>query len=422
MLDIRFIRENTALVKEALRAKGEKVDIDHLLDLEQRRRKFLSQSQSLRHKRNQVSETIGEMKSRGEDTSRLIQEMRQLSEKIKALQQKISRPQEEMKDIMWRIPNILAPDVPRGERLEDNVEVRRGGPSRHFDFKPKPHWDLARALGLIDFERASKVAGTNFPFYQGAGALLERSLINFMLDLHTREQGYTELLPPFLASSNSMRGTGQLPKLKEAMYECERDDFFLIPTAEVPLTNMHAGEIIPAEQLPLNYTGCSACFRREAGASGKKTRGLVRLHQFHMVVIVKFVRPENSDAKLEKLVADAEEVLKRLELEYRVMKLCSGQLSFAAYKSYALEAHAPGLGRWLEVSSLAHFTDFQARRLNIRFRNQSQEVRFVHTLNGAALALPRTMAAILEQYQRKDGSVEVPGALGPFMHGKEVIR
>jgi seryl-tRNA synthetase len=281
---------------------------------------------------------------------------------------------------------------------------------------------MARSLRLIDFERASKVAGANFPLYKGVGALLERALINFMLDLHTQEQGYTELFPPLLASSKSMRGTGQLPKLKEAMYRCQTDDLFLTPTAEVPLTNIRAGEIIPTEQLPLNYTGYSACFRREAGASGQKTRGLVRLHQFNMVGIVRFVHPNTSAEELERLVADAEEVLKRLELEYRVMKLCRGQLSFAAHKSFALEAHAPGLGRWLEVSSLANFTDFQARRLNIRFRNQAGEVHFVHTLNGAALALPRTMAALLEQYQRKDGTVEVPGVLRPYMHGLERLN
>ena len=422
MLDINFIREEAALVKQALRAKGEEADVDHLLELDQKRRHILSQSQALRHKRNEASAAIAQMKSRGEDASGLIKEMRQVSEKIKTLKDELSGLQEEIKDFLYRIPNIPAEDVPRGQALEDNVEVRRGGKPRRFDFEPKPHWDTGKALGLIDFERASKVAGSNFLFYKGAGALLERALVNFMLDLHTQEQNYIELFPPALASSSSMSGTGQLPKLKEAMYKCETDDLFLIPTAEVPLTNIHSGEIIPAEQLPLNYTGSCVCFRREAGAYGQKTKGLTRLHQFNMVGLVKFVRPETSPAQLERLVADAEEVLKRLQLEYRVMKLCTGQLSFAAYKAFALEARSPGLKRWLEVSSLANFTDFQARRLNICFRDETGTLRPVHTLNGAALALPRTMAAILEQYQRKDGSVEVPQVLRPFMHGLEVIE
>ena len=422
MLDIHFIRENAPLVKEAVQAKGEDVDIDRLLKLDRERRHILSQSQALRHKRNEVSSAIGQIKTRGEAASGLIQEMRQVNEKIKTLKEKLSGLQQEINDALWRIPNIPAEEVPRGQALEDNVEVGRGGRSRRFDFKPRPHWDIGRALDLIDFERASKVVGSNFLFYKGPGALLERALVNFMLDLHTQKQGYLELFPPFLASSRSMRGTGQLPRLKEAMYKCEADDFFLIPTAEVPLINFHAGEVIPAEQLPLNYTGYCACFRREAGAYSRKTRGLTRLHQFNMVGLVKFTRPETSNAELEKLVADAEEVLKRLQLEYRVMKLCTGQLSFAAHKAFALEARAPGLERWLEVSSLANFTDFQARRLNIRFHDETGTLHFVHTLNGAALALARTTAALLEQYQRKDGSVEVPEVLRPFMHGLEVIE
>ena len=421
MLDINIIRNDTDKVKEAIASKNDKVDIDSLLELDSRRRELLNECEQLRHKRNITSKKISELKSKKKEASDLIKEMKGVADNIRQLEADIKKVSEEVEYLLMRIPNIPAEDVPVGKNETANVEVRSWGEKKSFTFEPLPHWELGKTLGILDFERASKMTGTGFTLYKGAGARLERSLLNFMLDLHTKEHGYEEVLPPFLVNRASMTGTGQLPKLEDDMYKITDDDLFLIPTAEVPVTNIHANEILDNKDLPIYYTAYTACFRREAGSYGKDTRGMMRVHQFNKVELVKFVQPETSYDELESLVVVAEKVMQLLGLQYRVVKLCTGDLSFASTKCYDIEVWAPGIKKHLEVSSCSNFEDFQARRMNIRFRGEKGNLRYVHTLNGSGVALPRTMIAIIETYQKEDGTVEIPEVLKPYMGGLELI-
>ncbi|MBI5124916.1 MAG: serine--tRNA ligase [Planctomycetes bacterium] len=421
MLDLNFIRKNPEEVKRAVREKHERVDVEHLLRLDTDRRELLHQIETLRKQLNEGSKRVSELKKQRQDADTLVEEMRVLSDKIKDYEKGLDQSTPEIDDLLLRIPNIPAADVPRGEDASGNQEVRTWGKRGEFTFKPRPHWELGVSLGILDLERGAKISGSGFPLYKGMGARLERSLFNFMLDLHTRKHGYQEVFPPFLVNRASMTGTGQLPKMKDDMYKIDGDDLFLVPTAEVPVTNLHRDEILSHKELPIYYTAYTACFRREAGAYGKDTRGIIRVHQFDKVELVKFVRPETSYEELERLVKDAEEVLQLLGIEYRVLKLCTGDMSFASSKTYDLEAWAPGVEKWLEVSSRGNFEDFQARRINVRFRDEHGKVRYVHTLNGSGVALPRTLIAILENYQQEDGSVIIPEVLRPYMGGVEVI-
>ncbi|NOX97344.1 MAG: serine--tRNA ligase [Nitrospirae bacterium] len=422
MLDLKFIRENVPVVKESLNNRNTEVEIDKLLQLDKERRDLLAQVEELKHQRNVVSETIGKLKKAGKEAREELREMKAVAQKIKEFDAKVGQLNEKIREKSLLIPNIPHKTVPVGKSPRDNVEVRQWGQQPRFDFSPRSHWDLAGDLGIIDFPRASKLSGSHFALYRGWGARLERALISFMLDLHTQKHGYTEISPPFIVKRECMVGTGQLPKLEEDMYRCEEDDFFLIPTAEVPLTNMHREEILKSEDLPLYYCAYTPCFRREAGSYGKDTRGLVRIHQFDKVELVKFVPPQDSGEELEKLVRDAEEVLQALGLHYRVLSLCTADISFAAAKCYDIEVWAPGERRYLEVSSCSSFGDFQARRAQIRYRPPGgTKAEFVHTLNGSGVALPRAVVAILETYQQKDGSVIIPEPLRPYMGGTEKI-
>jgi len=422
MLDLRFIRDNAEAVKEAAKNKGERADIDRLLTVDQERRELLQKVEAIRAERNLASRTVNELKKKDEDVTDIIERVRAMSRESKELEARLAELEAELNGLLLTVPNIPAPDVPVGTDEQANVEVHRWGEKPEFEFEPKPHWDLGDDLGILDFERAAKVTGSNFALYKGAGARLVRALLNFMLDLHTDEHGYTEVFPPFLVNREAMVGTGQLPKLEEDMYHLDTDDYFLIPTAEVPVTNLYREEILAHGDLPIYHTAYTACFRREAGSYGRDTRALLRVHQFDKVEMVKFVRPETSYDELEKLLADAEEVMQRLGLQYRVGVLCTGELSFAGAKCYDIEAYAPGVDRWLEVSSCSNFEDFQARRANIRFRDEDGRVKFVHTLNGSGVALARTIACILETYQQEDGSVRLPACLVPYMGGMDTIR
>ena len=422
MLSLEFIRSNPERVKEAARLKKVDADVDEILRLDAQRRQLLHTVEELRSEHNAASRSIGPKKKAGEDLTETFELLRQLSERIKSIEAELKAVEERLEELLIWVPNCPAESAPKGTGPEDNVVRRTWGQRREFDFEPKPHWDLAKSLGVIDFERAAKLAGTGFALFTGAGARLERALINFMLELHTTEHGYTEVWPPALVTRPCMTGTGQLPKMEEDMYLCEQDDLFLIPTAEVPVTNIHRDEILDASLLPLYYTAYTPCFRREAGSYGKETRGLIRVHQFDKVELVKFVRPETSYDELESLLRDAEDVLQRLGLEYRVVELCGGDLSFAGAKCYDLEIWAPGVQRWLEVSSCSNFEDFQARRANIRFKDKGQKPRFVHTLNGSGVALARLVLTLLEVYQQADGSVVIPEPLRPFMGGLERLE
>jgi len=421
MLDVDLIRNHPDRVREAAQNKGEPVDVDAFLELDAQRRQLMTQAEALRGRRNANSKQVAELKKAGGDAQALVDETRVISDQIKALETEQAALDRRFDAAVLRFPNLAADDVPVGRGEADNVEVKHWGERAAFDFTPRPHWELVKDLDIIDFERATKIAGPFFALYKGAGARLERALIHFMLDLHTREHGYTEVSTPFITNRASATGTGQLPKLEEDMYHCEVDDFFLIPTAEVPVTNIHRDEVLDADRLPIGYTAYSPCFRREAGNYGKDTRGLMRVHQFDKVEMVKFVRPETSWDELETLLGNAEAVLQRLGLEYRVLTLCTGELSFAAAKCYDIEIWAPGIERWLEVSSCSNFTDFQARRANIRFREKGGKPQFVHTLNGSGTALARLVLTIIEQYQTADGRIRVPEALVPYMGGTEVI-
>ncbi|NLZ38223.1 MAG: serine--tRNA ligase [Firmicutes bacterium] len=416
MLDLKFVRENIDVVRKALEDKGEEASLDKFVQVDNLRRELLHEVEQLKNKRNTVSDEVAKMKRNKEDASALIEEMRTVSQRIKELDQKLREVEQELEEILLTLPNIPDASVPVGKSEDDNVPIRYVGEKPAFNFTPQAHWDLAAKLDIIDFERAGKVTGARFAFYKGLGAQLERALINFMLDLHTTEHGYTEVFPPFMVHRHSMVGTGQLPKFAEDAFRVAETDYYLIPTAEVPVTNFHREEILSAEQLPLYYVAYSACFRAEAGAHGRDTRGLIRQHQFNKVELVKFVKPEDSIAELEKLTLDAEEVLKRLGLPYRTVLMCTADLGFAAAKKYDLEVWLPSYNAYREISSCSNFGDFQARRAGIRFRRRpGAKAEFVHTLNGSGVAIGRTVAAILENYQQEDGTVKIPEVLRPYM-------
>jgi seryl-tRNA synthetase len=423
MLDLRFIRENREKVREAVKNKGEKTDLDALLGLDEKRRSLLLQADELKHERNVVSEKIARMKKDKQDAAGEIENMRKVSGQIAALDDELRQLEETISDLLLTVPNVPHETVPVGMDEDSNVEIRSWGETPEFAFEARPHWELGQILGILDLPKAAKVAGSGFLALSGKGARLQRALINFMLDLHTKKHGYTEILPPFLANRAAMTGTGQLPKLEEDMYLCEKDDLFLIPTAEVPVTNLHRDENLKEEDLPICYTAYTACFRREAGAHGKDTRGMIRVHQFDKVEMVKFVKPESSYDELESLLKDAEEVLQLLNLPYRVRVLCTGDLSFAAAKCYDIEAWCAGIGNFQEVSSCSNFEDFQARRMKLRFRPQGGgKLQYVHTLNGSGVALPRTMIALLENNQTEKGTIVIPEVLRPYVDGMEEIK
>jgi len=422
MLDIETIRKDPARIKAAAAAKRQPADIDGILAIDGKRRALIGEAESLRCRRNQSGDRIAQLRREKGDASRLLEEMKSVSARIKRMEEELVALEEELRGAMLLVPNVPHGSVRAGRTAEENRQARAWGEKPLLAARPAPHWEIGEKLGIIDFARAAKISGGGFAMLAGAGALLERALINFMLDLHTREQGYTEIFPPFLVTPRTMEGTGQLPKFEEDMYRLRDDDMFLIPTAEVPVTNMYRDEILAPGDLPIKLTAYTACFRREAGSYGKETRGMIRVHQFNKVEMVEFAPPERSYEELESLLADAEEVFRRRGLQYRVMELCAGDLSFAASKCYDIEVWAPGVGRYLEASSCSNFEDFQARRANIRFRALDNKVRFVHTLNGSGVALPRTMIALLETYQTPEGTVRVPEALRPYMGGMEIIE
>jgi len=422
VLDLKFIRENRDKVWAAIRNKHEQVDLGQLLLLDEERRDLIAQADLLKQERNRASALIPRLKKEGKNPQTELSRMKEISDKITHLDAEIRGVEEQLDYLLCRVPNVSHDSVPVGEDESANKVVREWGSMPQFDFQPRSHWELGEILGILDLPRAAKISGSNFVLLVNLGARLERALITFMLDLHTKKHGYQEIWPPYLVSRASMTGTGQLPKLEEDMYLCEKDDLFLIPTAEVSVTNLHRDEILKAEDLPICYASYTPCFRREAGTYGRETKGLIRVHQFDKVELVKFVEPESSYAELEKLVTDAEEVLKLLELPYRVRLLCTGDLSFAAAKCYDIEVWAQGVGKYLEVSSCSNFEDFQARRMNLRYRPQvGSKPELLHTLNGSGLALPRTLIAILENYQTKTGTVRVPPVLRPYLDGLEEI-
>ncbi|KPK26755.1 MAG: seryl-tRNA synthetase [Nitrospira bacterium SG8_3] len=422
MLDLKFIRSNLEKVKEMLKNRGYDLDISVFESVDKERREILTTLESLRHQRNRVSDDIASLKKKGEDASQIIDEMKKVSAQIKEREAELSQVEDKINPFLMIVPNMPHESVAIGVDENDNPEIRKWGEIRGTDFEPLPHWEIGERLDILDFARASKIAGARFALYRGAGALLERALINFMLDVHTREHGYTEVLPPFMVNSAAMTGTGQLPKFKEDLFKIEGWDYYLIPTAEVPVTNIHREEILREEDLPFHYVSYTPCFRSEAGSYGKDTRGLIRQHQFNKVELVKFSRPEESWDELEKLTNDAEEILKRLELPYRVVSLCTGDLGFSAAKTYDLEVWLPGQNLYREISSCSNFGEFQARRAGIRFKKKGASgTQLVHTLNGSGLAVGRTLVAVLENYQQKDGSVAIPKALKPYMGGMEFI-
>lgn len=422
MLDIKLIRSNPDVVKKGLSKRGAVAGLDEFLALDEQWRKSLVKVEELKSRRNTVSEFIGKKRQAGEDAQDMILEMREVSQKIKEMDEGIKELEGQMENLLLTIPNIPNESVPEGAGDEDNQVVRTWGEPRQFDFEPKAHWDLGVELDILDFERGGKITGARFTVYKGLGARLERALINFMLDLHTDRHGYEEIFPPFLVNRDSMTGTGQLPKFEEDAFKVANTDYFLIPTAEVPVTNLYRGEILNREQLPIYHTAYSGCFRAEAGAHGRDTRGLIRQHQFNKVELVKFCEPESSYEELEKLTNNAEEVLKRLNLPYQVVNLCGGDLGFSAAKTYDIEVYLPSFACYREISSCSNFEDYQARRANIKYRPEAKgKPVFVHTLNGSGLAVGRTVAAILENFQQADGTVLVPEALQPYMGGIKVI-
>jgi seryl-tRNA synthetase len=415
MLDLKFIRENPEVVKNAIRLKGEKDTVDEILKLDERRRELIKKGDALKARRNDVTEEIANLKKQGKDATDLIEEMRKVSDEIKSIDAELKKVETELENLLLWLPNIPHSSVPIGKDASDNVVVRVWGEIPEFDFEIKDHLTLGKKLGIIDFERGAKLAGSGFPLYIGKGATLERALINFMLDLHIQKHGYIEVFPPFLVNEASMRGTGQIPKLKDDMYYCPEDDLYLIPTAEVPVTNIHRDEILDINELPKKYVAYSACFRREAGSWGRETKGFLRVHQFNKVELVKFTTPETSYDELESLVKDAEEVLQLLNIPYRVVLLCTGDMSFASAKTYDIEVWSPAEKKWLEASSCSNFEDFQARRMNVRFRrDKKSKPEFVHTLNGSGLATSRLMVALLENYQTPEGKVIVPKVLHKY--------
>lgn len=423
MLDIKFIKENAEYVKKRLltRNKDYSADIDRILEADISRRALISDTEQLRAKQNSVSKEIPKLKKEGKDTAPIFEEMKQLSDKVKADTEKIDALETEIENLLLSIPNLPDESVPVGADDSENVEIRRWGEARNFDFEPQAHWDIGNRLGILDPETATKVTGARFHFYRGAGARLERAVINYYLDTHT-EHGYTEIFPPFMVNRDSMRGTGQLPKFEEDAFKVAGTDYFLIPTAEVPVTNMYKNTILDGSELPLKFCAYSACFRAEAGSAGRDTRGLIRQHQFNKVELVKFSDPEKSWDELEALTLDAQRVLQGLELPHRVVCLSTGDMGFSSAKTYDIEVYMPSYNRYVEISSCSNFVDYQARRANIKFkRSATDKAQYVHTLNGSGVAIGRTVAAILENYQNADGTVTVPEALRKYM-GTDIIR
>jgi seryl-tRNA synthetase len=422
MLDLTFIRQNLDLVRQKMQERGAAVALDEFEQLDAERRKLIVETENLKYLRNKTNDEITALKKQKEDASARIAEMKEVSARIKLLDEQLKQCDEKLRTFQLTIPNIPHASVPSGSDATANVEVRVVGEKPKLDFEPRAHWELGPALGILDFDRAAKIAGARFSLYTGLGARLERALINFMLDVHTREHKYVEVIPPLMVNSASMQGTGQLPKFGADLFKVENTDYWLIPTAEVPVTNVYAGEILEGSQLPICMTAYTPCFRSEAGSYGKDTRGLIRQHQFNKVELVKLTRPEASYDELEKLTNDAEEILKRLGLPYRTVALCTGDLGFSSAKTYDLEVWLPGQNAYREISSCSNFEDFQARRANIRFRSDPKaKVEFVHTLNGSGLAVGRTWVAIVENYQQADGSVVIPEALWPYMDNVERI-
>lgn len=423
MLDIKFVRENIEAVKEMLKKRNNSLSLDGFEEMEKKRREIISEVETLKAERNAVSKKIGAMKKAGENTDGIVAEMQTVGDKISRLDNELRDVEKELRDLMLSIPNMPKEDVPYGVDDTDNPEVRKFMEPTRFDFEPKAHWDLGEALDIIDAERAAKVTGARFTFYKGMGARLERALINFMMDLHATKHGYTEMLAPCIVNQDSMIGTGQLPKFAEDMFKLEGLDYYMVPTAEVPTTNYHREEIIDGASLPEYYCAYTACYRAEAGSAGRDTRGLIRQHQFNKVELIKFTKPEDSWDELEKMVDDAEDVLRILELPYHVVLLCTGDMGFTSAKTYDIEVWMPAQNCYREISSCSNCLDFQARRANIKFRREpNSKPEFAHTLNGSGLAVGRTFAAILENYQQKDGSIVVPKALVPYMGGVEVIK
>ena len=423
MLEIKFVRQNLEAVQKALETRGQSADLDTFKTCDDERRAILQELEALRHQRNVVSDRIAEMKKAGDNTDAVVAEMREVSSKIKALDKELAAILATFDQILLGLPNIPHASVPVGKDETDNPVIKTVGEPPGFEFEPKPHWDVGAALGILDFERAAKITGARFPLYFGAGARLERALINFMLDIHTRTHGYTEILPPFMVNRQSMTHTGQLPKFEEDLFKLADWDYFLVPTAEVPVTNIHQDEVLDEAQLPIYYTAYTPCFRSEAGSYGKDTRGLIRQHQFNKVELVKFTTPQTSYDELESLLDNAETILRKLELPYQVIELCSGDLGFSAAKTYDIEVWMPAQGVYREISSCSNFENFQARRGNIRFKKKGGKgTELVHTLNGSGLAVGRCVAAILENFQQADGSVLIPAALKPYMGGLEKIK
>jgi len=424
MLDIRLIREKPDFVRERLatRGGGDEARIAEIAGLDEQRRKLVAEGDKLKAERNKVSKEIGALKAKGKDASEPMSAMKQAGERISAIDAEVTNVEARLHDILLTVPNLPHESVVAGKNSADNPEVRRWGEPPKFAFPPKPHWDIGEELGILDFARAAKISGSGFVLYMGAGARLERALVNWMLDLHTREHGFTEVFPPFLINRAAMIGTGQLPKFEEDMYRLRDEELYLAPTAEVPVTNIHREEILREDQLPIYYCAYTPCFRREAGAAGKQTRGMIRVHQFDKVELIKLVKPETSYDELEKMTANAERVLQLLGLHYRVVMLCTGDIGFASAKTYDLEVWAPGQNAYLEVSSCSNCEEFQARRANIRFKGADGKNRFVHTLNGSGTALARLVVALLESCQQADGSVKIPEVLLPYMGGSKEIR
>ncbi len=423
MLDLKFVRTHLPEVKEALSHRGQEFLLDDFESLDEMRRLLLSQVESRRQERNALSEEVGRLKKAKQDATALMERVREINQELKDLEAELQDKEAMVADFLFNLPNIPHPSVPVGASSDDNPVIRTWGSPPEFPFPPRPHWDIGEGLGILDFETAAKITGSRFALLKGPASRLERALINFMLDLHTREHGYLEVWPPFMVNSASARGTGQLPKFKEDLFKLEGWDYYLVPTAEVPVTNIHRDEILAEDDLPILYTAYTPCFRSEAGSYGKDVRGLIRQHQFDKVELVKFTTPETSYDELEKLLANAERVLQELDLHYQVVVLCTGDLGFAAAKTYDLEVWLPGQGTYREISSCSNFEAFQSRRANIRFRRRGAKgTELVHTLNGSGLAVGRTLVAILENYQQEDGSVIVPPRLRPYMDGLEVIR
>jgi seryl-tRNA synthetase len=422
MLDIKIIRDNPELVKKACADKNDKADIDAILALDTERRQLLTETEAMRAEQNKASEEIAKVKKSGGDASEAIAAMKEVSKKIGEMTVKVREVEEKLQHAMLRVPNIPNESVPVGPDEDHNVTIREWGEIPKYDFKPAPHWELGEKIDMHDLPRGAKVSGSGFFVLKGQGAKLERALINLMLDYHVSQFGFTEVAVPYIVRSESMTGTGQLPKLADDMYHIPEDDFYLIPTAEVPVTNLHREEILNQSDLPIKYVSFTPCFRREAGAAGKDTRGILRVHQFNKVEMFKIVEPETSYNELESLVAQAEGILQMLNIPYRVRLLATGDLSFAAAKCYDIEIWAAGVDKYLEVSSVSNYEDFQARRINCRYRGEDKKVRFVHTLNGSGLALPRLMVALIENNQTENGEIIIPEPLRPYMNGMERIR